>query len=149
MRLLVDADACPNIQEIIELAEKYHVETFLFKDHTHDFTKYQTDAKVMTLDSSPQRVDIEIENEVVENDIVITQDYGVALLVLSKKARAINPISGTIYKEETMDTLLSIRYLHQKERQKGRFAKGPKKRTKEDENRFLTQLEMMMKGTVI
>ena len=51
-------------------------------------------------------------NECKIGDIVITQDYGLASLVLAKGALVMHP-SGAIYSKETIDTLLMSRYLNQ------------------------------------
>ena len=55
---------------------------------------------------------MQIYNECKIGDIVITQDYGLASLVLAKGALVMHP-SVAIYSKETIYTLLMSRYLNQ------------------------------------
>ena len=92
-----------------------------------------------------------IVNKVKSGDIVVSQDYGVAAMVLAKKAYAINP-KGYIYHEGNMDKLLFERYISSKVRRTGGRTSNPKKRTKEDDKRLrenLFQLILNGKGLVV
>ena len=70
-----------------------------------------------------------------EKDIIITQDYGVATVALSKHAYALNQ-NGLIYDNDNMDRLLFERFLSQKIRKSGRKMKGNKKRNNSDNQNF-------------
>lgn len=80
------------------------------------------------------------------DDIVITQDWGLAALVLAKKAYCLNP-GGSEYHSETMDFLLEEREIKAKYRRGGGHTKGPKKRTKEQDIRFAKNLETIIKNS--
>ena len=84
-----------------------------------------------------------IINEVKENDIVITQDYGVAALCLSKKAKVINP-SGMVYTESNIDRLLADRHINAVLRKASKKIKNQRKRNKKDEVRFINSLEKII-----
>ena len=96
MRILIDGDGFPNISEIVNLAEKYNVLVIIYVDTSHLIESSY--AKVITVDKSDNSVDLFIQNEVKRNDLVLTQDYGVALISLFKGAKTINQY-GYFYKE--------------------------------------------------
>lgn len=82
-----------------------------------------------------QATDIAVANLTQLGDIVITQDWGLAALILGKKARAISP-RGRIYLVEQIDLLLEERNLLAKYRKTGGRTKGPSKHTKDDDRIF-------------
>lgn len=138
MRILIDGDACPNKNEIKELAIKYQIEMLVFVDYAHILADdyYQVIECAVGHDS----VDMQIIKEVKAKDLVITQDYGLASLVLSKKAKVLH-ISGKIIDQENIDGLLMSRFVSAKQRRSNKHLKGPAKRTKETEIQFLETLE--------
>ena len=92
-------------------------------------------AKIITVDQGRDMADIVLINNTVDNDIVVTQDYGVAALAIAKKAVAINQ-NGWMYTNENIDTLLMKRHLNQQMRRKHKkYSKIPK-RSKEDNLKF-------------
>ena len=143
MRIIVDADATPNIKEIIQLGLKYQKEVILISDDNHQL-KYK-DATIITVESGSQNTDIKLINILKENDIVITQDYGVATIALAKQCQAINP-NGLIYTTFNIDQLLATKHLTSKLRKNKIHIKGPKKRTQETKELFLNNLENLIKN---
>lgn len=143
MRIIVDADATPNITEIIQLGLKYQKEVILISDDNHQL-KYK-DATIITVESGSQNTDIKLINILKENDIVITQDYGVATIALVKQCQAINP-NGLIYTTFNIDQLLATKHFTSKLRKNKIHIKGPKKRTKETKELFLNNLENLIKN---
>ena len=92
----------------------------------------------MTISKGRDAVDLALINDSEKGDVIVTQDYGVASLALGRSAYAIGN-SGLIYDNNNIDKLMFERFLGQKVRRAGR--KGgktfnPKKRTKEDDERF-------------
>ena len=88
MRILVDADACPVKKEILEIAKEKNIEVSMFFDNAHVYEDgYST---VYILDKGADSVDYFLINKTVAGDIIVTQDYGVATMALSKKAYPIN-----------------------------------------------------------
>lgn len=141
MRIIIDADACPSINLIENLAKTYNIELILVSDNTHNL--HSDYANIIIVDKTFGSADIKIMNIVLENDIVVTQDYGVAVVCLSKHARVINP-KGFIYNDKNMDTLLNIRQINSKLRKSKIHTKGPKKRTNEDDIRLINNLKFMI-----
>ena len=91
--------------------------------------------QVITVDKGRDSVDIALMNKTFKNDIVVTQDYGVAAMALGRGAHAINE-KGLIYTNENIDMLLFQRHMGQKARRAGKRASITKKRTVEDDIKF-------------
>ena len=69
-------------------------------------------------------MDYKIIQLITTSDIVITQDYGLASLLL-KKARIIMHHKGFIYNENNIDILLQQRYNNAQIRKQGDVIKDP------------------------
>ncbi|MBQ7668992.1 MAG: YaiI/YqxD family protein [Clostridia bacterium] len=135
MIIYVDADACPVKDIIISEAKKRSIEVVMVCDTAHELNDgYST---VITVDKSSDSADLKIANLVTKGDIVVTQDFGVATLVLGKGAKAINQ-NGMIYTNDNIDRLMFERFLGKKIRRAGGRTANPSKRTKEDDENFLT-----------
>lgn len=141
MRIIIDGDACPSIPFIESLGKKYNLKVIIFCDINHYI--YSDYAEVKVVDCGFQSVDMYVINEVIENDIVVTQDYGVAALCLPKKTKAINP-SGMVYTDSNIDRLLEDRHRSEVLRKAGEKTKNQKKRSKKDELKFLNALEKII-----
>lgn len=137
MRIIVDADACPGKDIIEKVAKENNLELIMYCDINHVLNSEY--AIIKYVDSGFQSVDMKVANEAVEGDIVVTQDYGVAAMVLGKKAYAISP-KGHIYDNENIDQLLFERHISQKVRRSGKKSFNPKKRSKEDDDRLQRNL---------
>lgn len=139
MKLLVDADACPVLAIIEEITQCYQLELIIFCDMNHALQSEIGQVKM--IDQGADAVDFALLKETSSDDIVITQDYGLATLVLSKQAIALHP-DGRLYDENNIDEMLFGRYLGQKQRKskQKQHLKGPKKRSEEDNQRFYTSL---------
>lgn len=140
MRILVDADACPVKKEILKLAKEYELDVHMFFDNSHQYSDgYST---VYILDKGADSVDYALINKSQTGDIIVTQDYGVASMALSKNAYPINQ-NGLIYNDDNMMGLLSQRALNQKLRRHTRI-KGPKKRTNKNNKDFENSLRKLI-----
>ena len=133
MKLMIDADGCPVVAIAVKTAEKYGVRCVLVCDTTHTFSNVS--AEIITVSQGADSADFRIVNLLEEGDIVVTQDYGLAAMCLAKNATAINQ-NGLIYSEKNMDELLLSRHIHKKVRRAGGRMKGPKKRTKQQDEAF-------------
>ena len=141
MALLVDGDACPDLPAIKDLAWKYQVEMTVFVDYAHFI---QDDYfRTILCEVGSDSVDLVLLKQVQANDLVITQDYGLASLVLSKGAKVLH-ISGKVIDDNNIEELLMSRYVSAKQRKSGRRTRGPAKRTDEVRNQFLKQLDIIL-----
>ena len=72
------------------------------------------------------------------SDIVVTQDYGVAAMILGKGAYGIHQ-SGKWYTDENIDRMLKVRRSKSKH-----HLRGPAKRKAKDDIRFEESLERLL-----
>ncbi len=143
MRIYVDADACPVISIVEQVAEKNNIAVTLLCDTNHVLDSDYSEVKV--IGAGADAVDFALVNLCRRNDIVVTQDYGVAAMALGKGAYAIHQ-SGKWYTDENIDQMLMERHLGNKTRRASgkNYLKGPKKRTEEDDVRFQKSFERLI-----
>ena len=133
MQILVDADACPVKEIIVNIAKQHSIPVTMIIDTSHElFDGYST---IITVDKARDSVDIKLINLLKKGDIVVTQDYGVAAMGLGKGAKVINQ-NGLIYSDGNIDRLLFERHIGQKVRKAGGRTNTVKKRTKADNQNF-------------
>ena len=133
MRILIDGDGCPVVDLTIKISRKFNIEVIIMCDTSHIFNK--DGAKTMVFSKGADSVDFALINLLKKDDIVITQDYGLAAMAINKASYVINQ-NGLIYSNENVDRLLYSRHISKKIRKSGGRTKGPKKRTKEDDLNF-------------
>ena len=133
MKILIDGDGCPVIDIAISVAKKFNIEVVIMCDTSHIFNK--EGAKTMVFSKGADSVDFDLINYIEKEDVVITQDYGLAAIAMNKASHVINQ-NGMIYNDENIDRLLYSRHISKKIRKSGGKTKGPKKRTKEDDINF-------------
>lgn len=142
MKILVDADACPVKQIIVDVAKEYKIPVVMFIDTSHEL--YDGYSEIITVDKARDSVDLALINRAAKGDIVVTQDYGVAALALGKGAKALNQ-NGLIYTNGNIENLLLERHFSQKARRSGKRTAGPRRRAEEDDCRFETALKKQLK----
>jgi uncharacterized protein YaiI (UPF0178 family) len=133
VRVLIDADGCPVVSIAVRLAQIHHLECLILCDTAHFFER--EGARTLTLSKGADSVDFALVNLVKEGDLVITQDYGLAAMCLSRKARVLHQ-DGMEYTADNMDALLLARHTAKKIRTAGGRLKGPSKRGKEKDLAF-------------
>ena len=133
MKILIDGDGCPVIDIAISVAKKFNIEVVIMCDTSHIINKVGVDTVVLS--KGCDSVDFALINYLEKEDVVITQDYGLAAMAMNKASYVINQ-NGMIYNDENIDRLLYSRHISKKIRKSGGKTKGPKKRTKEDDINF-------------
>ena len=144
MKIIVDGDGCPQKARKIceEYAAYYMIDMVVVSSIDHNMDgAFRTIVVDKGRDSADFRV-IEISEK---DDIVVTQDYGLASLLLTKVYAILNPV-GYRYTYENMDKLLMKRYMGQKIRRGGGRTKGPKKRKRQEDLLFEDILLKTMKS---
>ena len=143
MQIYVDADACPVVSIVEEVAEKYRIDVTLLCDTNHILTSDYSE--VIVVGAGADAVDYKLISICHKGDIVVSQDYGVAAMALGKGAYAIHQ-SGKWYTNENIDQMLMERHLNKKARRGSHknHLKGPRKRTKEDDKRFAQSFEKLV-----
>lgn len=127
MKILVDADACPVISIIERIAQKYKLPVVLLCDTNHVLQSDYSEVKV--IGAGADAVDFALVGLCEKGDLVVTQDYGVAAMILGKGAHGIHQ-NGKWYTNENIDRMLMERHISKKARRsKSRHhLKGPAKR---------------------
>ncbi len=135
MKILVDADACPVVSIVERVARQQNIEVILLCDTNHVLHSDYSEVKI--IGAGADAVDFALVNLCNIGDIVVTQDYGVAAMILGKGAVGIHQ-SGKWYTNDNIDQMLMERHINKKARRaKGKHhIKGPAKRTEEDDRRF-------------
>ena len=148
VNIIVDADACPTNQIINELSKKYNIETTYICDNSHQINNVEQ--RVIYVDKGSDSADYKILELCNENSIIITQDYALASLCLSKNAIVIH-FNAFIIDNHNIDTLLNTRYLNAKARKAKLKLSNPKKRKKEIDVEFKKLLEktIVLKGEIL
>ncbi len=143
VNIYVDADACPVIREVEEIASKYKLKTILICDTSHIITSEYSD--VIIADRGSDSVDIVLINKCRKGDIVVTQDYGVGAMALGKCAYAIHQ-SGKWYTDDNIDSMLMSRHIVKSARHSHKkiHIKGQSKRTEKDNAIFLESFEKLV-----
>ena len=137
MKILVDADSCPKsvLQICMKFAAKFGIPVWTVASFDHNIGS----GHHVMVGPGFQEVDIKIAHLTESGDIVITQDWGLAAVVLGKGARCLSP-AGREFHSDRISFLLEEREIKAKLRRSGRKTKGPKKRTIEDDSRFEARL---------
>lgn len=94
MQIFVDADACPVVRIVEEIAKKYGIQVILLCDTNHVLTSEYSE--VVIVGAGADAVDYKLISLCHKGDIVVSQDYGVAAMALGKGAYAIHQ-SGKWY----------------------------------------------------
>lgn len=126
MQILVDADACPVVMQVEKIARKYGINVVLLCDTNHFINSDYSDVRV--IGAGADAVDFALVNMCRKGDVAVTQDYGVAAMVLAKGGFCIHQ-SGRIFSDSNIDGLLMDRHLAKKARmaKSKNHLKGPKK----------------------
>lgn len=142
MRLFIDADGCPVTDIAVGLAAMYHIPCTIVCDTAHEIQR--TGAETVTVSKGADSADFALVNLVQAGDLVVTQDYGLAAMCLSKQAVVLHQ-DGFLYTEDNINELLFFRAEAKRIRRGGGRMKGPGKRTKQQDHDFYRSLETLLK----
>lgn len=162
--LFIDADACPTIKEALACARAARVPAVLVGNGTQNLERHirrddPRDAAsargrdavhdgffvdTITVSAGADAADFAIIEQLEPNDVVVTQDIGLASMVLGRGAAAIG-VRGRIYDRATIDMQLFIRHEEKKVRRAGGRTAGPSAFTLEDRERFRRNLEQLLR----
>ena len=155
--LFIDADACPVTKEALMVAREAHVHVVIAGNSTQnlsrhirkDYPRHAQDAdrgfyvETLSVGVGADSADFAIVSELNEHDVVVTQDIGLASMVLGRGAKAIG-VRGRIYDKATIDMALFIRHEEKKVRRAGGRTKGPSAFTDEDREYFVHNLKRLL-----
>lgn len=137
MKIIIDADACPkNVLAICRtVGSQEQVQVWTVASFNHRITSDQH----FVVGNAPQETDIKVLNLAQKGDLVVTQDWGLAAMLLAKGVYCLSP-NGKEYRQEKIDFMLETRETLAKVRRAGGRTKGPKKRTAADDELFKNTL---------
>lgn len=144
--LFIDADACPVTREAISIARAHGMKVVLVANGTQNLERHTSRSGVEAVQVSGGRdaADFAIIERLGPDDVVVTQDIGLAAMVLGRGAGAIGP-RGRIFHLATIDAELAVRHAEQKLRRAGGRTGGPSKFAEEDREHFIEQLERLLR----
>lgn len=141
MRVFIDADGCPVVDETVRLCREYRTECLILCDTAHLIQR--EGARTLTFSTGADSVDFALVGLVEQRDLVVTQDYGLAAMCLARRARVLNQ-DGMEYTGENIDALLLSRHTARKIRSGGGRLKGPPKRTAAQDRAFREKLRQVL-----
>lgn len=148
MKILIDADASPVKSEVISLADKYGLQVILVSSIAHYSNEIYPDfVEIVYVEKGADQADFKIVQLVKKGDIIITQDYGLASLLLPKDCYVLHH-KGSQYTAENIDQLLHNRHFSAMQRKSGQRTKGPKPFTKEDRQHFKQYFDTFIKNVL-
>lgn len=133
MNIYVDADGCPVVNIAIDIAKEYGLDITIVKNYAHMITSDY--ANIITVDISRDSADYCIVNKMTSGDIVVTQDYGLAAMVLARGGISLNQ-NGYIISQDNIDGMLNTRHINQKLRRQNIHTSKFKKRNSEADVHF-------------
>lgn len=139
MKIIIDADGCPVLKICIDIALEHNIKVLVVSDTSHIFSFENENINYVIADKGKDSSDFIILNKCEKNDIVITQDYALASMCLTKKCHIINQ-NGYLYTDKNIDELLLRRHINKKLRKSSKKDFKIKKRTKEQDFKFAKTL---------
>ncbi|RYM05320.1 hypothetical protein EWH99_06965 [Sporolactobacillus sp. THM7-7] len=140
-RLFVDADSCPVKKEILAVAVRFGICPIFVASYA-SFSS-DREATWVFVDQEKEAADLYIANHVRQGDFVVTQDIGLAALVLRRGVFVLS-IRGKEISENNISRLLDRRYLARQSLRSGKKLKGPKPFTDEDRKKFSDTLTKLL-----
>lgn len=141
-KIIVDADSCPVKNEIVCVGKEFSVKVVFITSYAHDMKEIDG-AKIIYVDCFSQSVDLFIANHLSPNDIVITEDIGLAAMCLLPGIKVIS-FRGVEYCTNNIDYLLANRHNSAKVRRGGGKTKGPKALIISDREKFVEILRKIL-----
>lgn len=142
----IDADACPVTRDVLAIARGRGLPVVMVANATQNLSRYAERGGVECVQVSGGRdaADFAIVERLGADDIVVTQDIGLAAMVLGKGARAISP-RGRIFSPATIDLELEFRHAEQRHRRAGGRTRGPAALDEEDREHFRESFARMLR----
>ena len=150
----IDADACPVTAEAVNIARNRNIPVVIAGNSTQNLLRHvrRSDPRqptdgfwvdTLAVGIGADAADFAIVQELQPGDIVVTQDIGLAAMVLGRSARAIG-VRGRVYSRATIDADMQIRHLEKNVRRQGGRTKGPAAFEDEDRERFAANLRRLV-----
>ena len=143
-QIIIDGDACPVVSSVIELTQETGIFVTIIRSFSHFSTQIDPEhVRTVYVDDGPESVDYKIVQLASSEDIVITQDYGLASLLLNK-VKFVMHHKGFLFNDDNIQQLLDQRYINAQIRKSGGRHKGPPPFTNQDRQHFEHQLKLLI-----
>jgi uncharacterized protein YaiI (UPF0178 family) len=144
MRILIDADAFPNIIKDILMRAAVRLKVpLVFVANKPVRMEGAAHISVILVAAGPDVADDRIALLAQPGDLVITADIPLADRVVAKGAFALNP-RGKLYTQENIKDSLAVRGLMNELRDSGMITGGPATFNKKDRQAFANQLDSFL-----
>lgn len=145
MTLFIDADACPVKHEAIVIGRRAKVPVVFVGNETQNLAKLaeKPGVECVQVSHGADAADFAIVERLVPGDVVVTQDIGLAAMVLGRGAKAMSP-RGREFHLATIDAELEFRHAEKRHRRAGGRTQGPRAFTDEDREHFMDTLERLL-----
>lgn len=104
-----------------------------------------TGVEIMRVDSAREAADLALANRAGPDDLVLTDDLGLACLALAKGARVLN-FRGQVVDQQNIDQGLARRHANSRRRRAGGRHRGPRTYSSSDRERFVSELSRMLES---
>lgn len=152
--IYIDADACPVTSDTLIVGRRNNIPVIIAGNSTQNLARHirRSDPRkpnggfwvdTLTVGVGADAADFAIIQELQPGDIVVTQDIGLAAMVLGRGAKAIG-VRGRIYELATIDSDLQMRHIEATVRRRGGRTKGPAAFEDDDRERFADNLQRLV-----
>src|SRR5699024_11383710 len=126
LKFIVDTEPSPVRNASIQVYHAFQLAVFIIKSYDHYSTE-QLRAHVETfyVDKGADMADFEVVRRADKGDVIVTQDYGLASLLLGKGCHVMHH-RGFLYTKHNIDRLLANRLYSQTARRAGERTEVPK-----------------------
>ncbi|MDO5017958.1 MAG: DUF188 domain-containing protein [Lagierella massiliensis] len=137
MIIYVDGDSCPVISIVKDISNIYNLNYLVISDYNHNLKVPKNN--YIIVDSEKDEADFFIANRIVDGDFLITNDMGLAAMVLGKDVTVLN-FTGDLIDKNNIDLFLFQRHVSKMERKNNVYNTKFKKRSKTDNINFRNSL---------
>lgn len=144
--LFIDADACPVTREAISAARQLGIPVVLVANGTQNLERHtrRSGVEAIQVSSGADAADFAVIERLASGDVVVTQDIGLAAMVLGRGAAAVSP-RGRVFHLATIDAEMHVRHEEKKLRRAGGRHAGPRAFTDEDREHFSEVIERLLR----
>lgn len=139
VRIFVDADACPVKDEVVKIAQRHQVDSFMVSNG--GLRPYRNPhVKMVIVEEGIDAADNWIIDEIGNGDIAVTSDMLLAERCVDAGALVLKPNGNTI-DEKNIGALVGTRNLMTELRNAGKISGGPRNFRRQDRSNFASSLE--------
>lgn len=143
MIIYVDGDSCPVIPIIKDICNKRDINYMVISDYNHNLKVPEENRFIV--DCEKDEADLYIANRIESGDFLITNDMGLASMVLGKKVTVLN-FSGDSINLNNIDVFLFQRHVASRERRVNIYNNRVRKRSRKDDESFKNSLLNILDG---